>query len=226
MNVNFGRLVYGLAAIAFGIITLVWHDFNTWQQIRVFGNSLHCEILVYVAAAIEIFGGIAIQWRRTARAGAIALGTPYLVFVLLWVPDIVATPPIYDRWGNFFEQFSLVSGALIVYAMCGQNNSKRAAKIAMDWVRWLWNLCGLLDARATHLSFRDCGLRSKVDSWRTDVLGNSDDDCVCTSGHCITFRALRAARISIADGYAGWFRLAGMAVGAFCRSTPTAELGG
>lgn len=117
MNVNLGSLVYGLAAIAFGIITLVWHDFNTWQQIRVFGNIPHREILVYLAAAIEIFGGIAIQWRRTARAGAIPLGTLYLVFALLWVPDIVATPRIYDRWGNFFEQFSLVSGALIVYAM-------------------------------------------------------------------------------------------------------------
>jgi uncharacterized membrane protein len=92
MNVNCGRLVYGLAAIAFGIITLVWHDFNTWQQIRVFGNIPHREILVYLAAAIEIFGGIAIQWRRTARAGAIALGTLYLIFALLWYPTSLQLP--------------------------------------------------------------------------------------------------------------------------------------
>ena len=126
MRVSWGRHVFGLAAVAFGIITLVWHDFNTWQQIRALGNVPHREILVYLAAAIEIFGGMAIQWRRTARAGAIALGAIYFIFALLWVPHIVAEPLVYDRWGNFFEQFSLVSGALIVYATFSQSNSERA----------------------------------------------------------------------------------------------------
>jgi uncharacterized membrane protein YphA (DoxX/SURF4 family) len=125
-----GRHAYGFAAIGFGLITLVWRDFNSWQQIRALGNVPHREILVYAAAAIEIFGGIAMQWRRTARAGAVALGIIYLIFALLWVPDIVATPRIYDRWGNFFEQFSLVSGALLVYGSFGQNDSARAAKVA------------------------------------------------------------------------------------------------
>jgi uncharacterized membrane protein YphA (DoxX/SURF4 family) len=125
-----GRHVYGLAAIAFGIITLVWHDFNGWQQIRALGNVPHREILVYLAVAVELFGGIAIQWPGTARAGALALGSLYLIFALLWVPHIVATPQIYDRWGNFFEQFSLVSGALIVYGSARQNNSPRAARLA------------------------------------------------------------------------------------------------
>ena len=78
-----GRHVFGAAAIAFGVITLVWHDFNGWQQIRPLGNVPHREILVYLAVAIELFGGIAIQWSRTARVGAVALGTIYLVFALL-----------------------------------------------------------------------------------------------------------------------------------------------
>ena len=127
---HLGRHVYGIAAIAFGIITLVWHDFNTWQQIRALGNLPHREILVYLAAAVEILGGIAIQWPRTERVGAFALGTVYLTFALLWVPHIIATPRIYDRWGNFFEQFSLVSGALIVYAAFAQVKSERAARLA------------------------------------------------------------------------------------------------
>jgi len=37
---------------------------------------------------------------------------------------------IYDRWGNFFEQFSLVSGALVVYAVFSQKNSRQAATLA------------------------------------------------------------------------------------------------
>ncbi len=107
-RINLGRNVYGLAAVAFGIVTFVWHDFNSWQQIRALGNVPHREILVYIAATIEIFGGVAIQWPRTARVGAFALGSIYLIFALLWVPHIAAEPRVFDRWGNFFEQFSLV----------------------------------------------------------------------------------------------------------------------
>ena len=129
-NINLGRHVFGLAACAFGILTLVWHDFNNWQQIQPLGNIPHREILVYIAASIEILGGVAIQWPGTARAGALALGSIYLMFALLWVPRIVAEPGVYDRWGNFFEQFSLVSGALIVYGLLSRSNSERPPKAA------------------------------------------------------------------------------------------------
>jgi uncharacterized membrane protein YphA (DoxX/SURF4 family) len=128
MKIHLGRHVYGLAAIAFSIITLVWHDFNTWQQIRSLGSVPHREILVYIAAAIELFGGLAIQWPRTARAGAVALGAVYLIFALLWVPHIVKEPLIFDRWGNFFEQFSLVSAAPIICATIGPSKSQQAVR--------------------------------------------------------------------------------------------------
>src|SRR5262249_12352148 len=79
---------------------------------------------------VELLGGAAILWPRTARAGAIALGAFYLVFALLWVPRIAVEPQVYDRWGNFFEQFSLVSGSLIVYALVSRSGSLRVAMIA------------------------------------------------------------------------------------------------
>jgi uncharacterized membrane protein YphA (DoxX/SURF4 family) len=129
-RIYLGRHVYGLAAVAFGIITFVWHDFNNWQQIRALAIVPHREILVYIAAAIEIFGGVAIQWPGTARSGAFALGSIYLVFALLWVPLIAAEPRVFDRWGNFFEQFSLVSAALIVYGSLSPSDSKRRATAA------------------------------------------------------------------------------------------------
>ena len=93
--------------MAFGLITLAWQDYNGWHLPR---------YIVYPAAAAEIFGGAAIQFRRTAKTGAVALGAVYLVFALACVPGIVAKPRIYNSWGNFFEQFSLVTGAAIVYA--------------------------------------------------------------------------------------------------------------
>ncbi|HXZ39703.1 MAG TPA: hypothetical protein VEG68_03105 [Terriglobales bacterium] len=128
MKIYLGRHVLGLAAILFGVLTLVWQDFNDWQQIWALGNVPHRQILAYVAAAIEIVGGVAIQWRKTARAGAIALGSIFLVFALLWIPRIVREPLVYDRLGNFFEQFSQFAGALIVYATVG--NSEQAPRTA------------------------------------------------------------------------------------------------
>src|SRR5208283_4062119 len=104
---NLGRHVFGVVGLAFGVITLVWHDYNGWHQPR---------YMVYAAGAALIFGGAAIQLRRTAKTGAAVLGVVYLVFALMCVPGIVAAPKIYNSWGNFFEQFSLVSGAAIVYA--------------------------------------------------------------------------------------------------------------
>src|SRR6266704_2069953 len=107
LSSNFGRHVFGVAALAFGLITLAWHEYNGWHQPR---------YLVYAAAAALIFGGAAIQFRWTAKTGAGVLGAVYLVFALQCVPGIVAAPKIYNSWGNFFEQFSLVAGAAILYA--------------------------------------------------------------------------------------------------------------
>jgi predicted tellurium resistance membrane protein TerC len=104
---NLGRHVFGVAALAFGLITLGWHDFNDPRQLR---------YIVYAAAAALIFGGAAIQFRRTAKTGGVLLVAAYLVFTVLCVPGIVAAPQVYNSWGNFFEQFSLLTGAAIVYA--------------------------------------------------------------------------------------------------------------
>ena len=103
---NLGRHVFGVAALAAGIITLVWHDYNGWHQLR---------YLIDAAGVAQILGGLAIQFPRTAKAGAILLGAVYLAFALLCAREIVARPKIYNSWGDFFEQFSLVTGAAIVY---------------------------------------------------------------------------------------------------------------
>jgi uncharacterized membrane protein YphA (DoxX/SURF4 family) len=120
MRPRIGHHVFGLAAVAFGIIGLVWQDFNTWQQIRAL-NIVHPKTLAIIVAVIEILGGIAIQWKKTMRFGAITLFVIYLSFALLWVPTIIQAPLVYDGWGNFFEQFSLVAGAMIAYASTGKD---------------------------------------------------------------------------------------------------------
>ena len=93
--------------MAYGLTTLVWHDYHGSPALR---------YIVYAAAAAQIVGGAAIQFRQTAKTGAGILGLAYLIFALLTVPRIVASPQVYNSWGNFFEQFSLAIGALIAYA--------------------------------------------------------------------------------------------------------------
>jgi hypothetical protein len=104
---NLGRHVFGVATLVSGLIILTWHEYNDWHQPRYF---------IYAAAAALIFGGAAIQFGRMAKTGAAVLGVAYLVFALRCVPKIVAEPRVYNSWGNFFEQFSLVTGAAIAYA--------------------------------------------------------------------------------------------------------------
>ena len=112
--------------MAMGVITLTWHRYSDWHPPR---------SIVYAAAAALIFGGAAIQFRRTAKAGAAFLGVVYLVFALQCVPGIVSAPRIYNSWGNFFEQFSLVTGAAILYARlssaCSPETLNRIGRILL-----------------------------------------------------------------------------------------------
>ena len=129
MKHSLGRYLYGLAAIGFGICALVWHDFNSWQQIKPLENVSHREILPYIMATIEVLGGVAVLWPRTARAGAVALGAIYFTFALLGVPLIIEHPLVYNGFGNFFEQFSFVSGAMILYAYSGPTAPDRTPRL-------------------------------------------------------------------------------------------------
>src|SRR5260370_35763628 len=88
-RIYLGRHVYGFAAVTFGILTFVWRDLNAWRQIIPLSKLTHPEILLYVVAAIELFGGVAIQWAPTRRIGAFSLGTIYFIFALLAAPEIM-----------------------------------------------------------------------------------------------------------------------------------------
>jgi len=134
---SLGRHVFGVAALAFGVITLAWPDIDDWLALRHVWTAQDGRAFVYAAAAAQIFGGAAIQFRRTAKTGAAVLGAVYLIFAFLCVPRIVAKPQIYDSWGNFFEQFSLATGAAIVCARSSSWEPKTVGRIG----RILFGLC-------------------------------------------------------------------------------------
>lgn len=115
MRSNLGRHVFGLAILACGLVTLTWHNYSDWDELHSILSATSGQIFIYVAAAAECFGGVAIQFRQTAKAGAVAIGAIYLVYAFLCVPGIIAHPQIYATWGNFFYPFSLVTGAVLVF---------------------------------------------------------------------------------------------------------------
>jgi hypothetical protein len=77
--------------------------------------------------AAQIAGGIGIQYPRTGRWASVVLCVVYLCFSLAWAPDIVAASNIYERYGgSFFLFFSLLCGALALYAATEANRARAA----------------------------------------------------------------------------------------------------
>jgi uncharacterized membrane protein YphA (DoxX/SURF4 family) len=112
---NLGIYAYAIGAIFLGLLGLASGDFaTTWQ--RVGPNVPFREPLAYLTAFIELAAGLALLWRRTARAGALAITVVYSVFALIWVPKMLETWHNYDPTGNFFEEFSIVAAGAVLFA--------------------------------------------------------------------------------------------------------------
>jgi uncharacterized membrane protein YphA (DoxX/SURF4 family) len=124
MKDSLGRYVFGFATIATGICALASHNYDQLAALP------HHAILAYIVAAIEILAGLAVLWTRTTRPGAITLGAIYLIFSLLALPLIIHQPLVYNNYGNFFEQFSYVAGALILYARSAPIAAPRPTRLA------------------------------------------------------------------------------------------------
>ncbi len=124
---NFGLYIYGGAAIFLGLVGLVSGDFaTTWQNV---GPHVPLRVpLAYLTAVIELAGGIALLLPRTARAGALTLTIIYSVFTLIWVPGALVNLGNYDPIGNVFEEFSLVTAGLVLWAIFSRPGSAIARR--------------------------------------------------------------------------------------------------
>ena len=124
-----GRLVFGGATIAVGLVGLRWGDFATvWQP--ALPSTPHRTLLAYVTAVALVLGGAATLNRRTARHGAVLLGVFYLSFAMLWLPRVVRFPRFAGTWLGFLEQFSLVVAAIVVWVLAEHAVTQHASVTA------------------------------------------------------------------------------------------------
>ena len=125
MKTRYGRIVFGAAAVLFGIIALMWHDADTWQTLTQIWKLPVGTIIGGFLMAAQIAGGVALQFPRSVRLGSVALGVVYLLFSLACIPGVIAGANPYERYGgNFFQHFSLLCGALALYAATGASAAR------------------------------------------------------------------------------------------------------
>ncbi len=154
-----GVYVYGLAAIAAGIVDLVFGGFDPdHQPIQAFGDHIPGQqIFAYVVAVALVAGGAALLFRRSARVGAIILGTVYLVFAVFWLPRFYTAPPLIGYaphtyigvLGGVCSEIIVVCAAVIVYASVSEN--ARWIGSATMAARWVFGLCSV-DFGLQHLT--------------------------------------------------------------------------
>jgi len=93
----YGRIVFGASAVLFGVIALMWHDSDTWQNLQQIWRLHFGTLIGGCLMAALIAGGIGMQCPRTARLASVVLCVVYLCFSLACIPDIIAASNIYDR---------------------------------------------------------------------------------------------------------------------------------
>ncbi len=119
---NLGIYAYATGAIFLGVLGLASGDFATsWQNVG--PNVPFREPLAYLTAFIELAAGLALLWPRIARIGALTLTLVFAVFTLLWAPKLFESLKTFDGPGNFFEEFSILAGAAVLFARFSPSGS-------------------------------------------------------------------------------------------------------
>jgi uncharacterized membrane protein len=141
-----GLYFYALATVAFGILDLVWGQFDKFHQPiqSLVGNIPAQQFLAYTAAGLMIAAGLAILWRRSERMGAAASAIIYSVFVACWLLRFgIAIHAVGWRvnivFGLLFsisEAVLLIAGAVILYVLTAPGNpmSEKRAETAARWM--------------------------------------------------------------------------------------------
>jgi uncharacterized membrane protein len=110
---KYGVRVFGLGALALGVVGFVWGDFALqWQPVP--DNVPSRQLIAYASAGLLVLAGLSLVLKRWAAVGAWALTISYAVWVvLLHGPRVFAKPLDVSIWLGFAEIFALTAGGLV-----------------------------------------------------------------------------------------------------------------
>ena len=133
-------VVYGLGALALGIIGLAFGDFALqWQPVP--ATLPHRELFAGLSGALMLLLGAGVLWTRTARIAAGALAAVYLVWVVVLHGLVVAAQPTsVAAWLGIGEILALASGGLALFAQLDDGPDVRLRLIA----RLAFGACALV----------------------------------------------------------------------------------
>jgi uncharacterized membrane protein YphA (DoxX/SURF4 family) len=146
-----GVYLYAFASAAAGVMDFIWGDFDSSHQpIQAFGDHIPgLTILAYVTAVWMIAGGVAILWRRSARAGAAALAGIYFAFAVFWLPRFYTAPQVLGFrvsveigvFAGFGTQLIAVAAGALVYASLAAESPAWPRTILIS--RWVFGICSI-----------------------------------------------------------------------------------
>jgi hypothetical protein len=113
-------MLFGASAVLYGVVLLMWHDPDAWEDLPIPTLPLGYAVADIVAIAL-IVGGILMMLPRAAHLGSIISGAVFIIFSVGSLPPVIAHPASYPSYIGFFEFFSLVWGAFALYGMTGSD---------------------------------------------------------------------------------------------------------
>ena len=138
-----GRIVFAIAMIGFGVLSLVYADpvfglaapLPAWLPLHAFWGYLTGSVLVVAGGCL--LGGVKV------RAAALVLGILFSLWVLLLhVPELIANPHSGNAWTTAPETLAICSAAWILTVTHAA--ASRAEAILAGAAPYLFGICALI----------------------------------------------------------------------------------
>ncbi|HEY2177810.1 MAG TPA: DoxX family membrane protein, partial [Caulobacteraceae bacterium] len=138
--ITIGRRVYGLGAIALGIVELRYGAFaQGWLPVPAHLGGY--PILLDVAAGLLILAGLAINLPRIAPIAALALAALFAAGMLAFeAPIAAAKPATWVNWQAIAESTAMALGGVLAWAQLSRAEAPRARQIAR-FARLAFGVC-------------------------------------------------------------------------------------
>lgn len=135
-----GKRVYGLGAVVLGAQGLAFDRFGV-MGLQVSPQVPAVHVLAYIAAAVLVLGGLAVQMKRAAAYGALLLTAFFAVaWLAIRLPPAFANPKVWVSWENVAEGAAMVLGGALAWSLTPGADAARAVTVAR-FARPVFGVC-------------------------------------------------------------------------------------